>query len=76
MPYKARTTFYKMYTVLDRAFRPYVDFLRKLALDFFPDLKEWIGQPPGYRPPKATTRAKRASSTKRTRPKSTGSRKA
>ena len=28
MPYKARVAFYKMYSLLDKIFRPYVDFIR------------------------------------------------
>ena len=49
MPYKARVAFYKMYSLLDKIFRPYVDFIRTQLLHIWPDLKDYIGVPPYYR---------------------------
>ena len=66
MPYKARMAFYKMYEALDRIFGPSVNLVRTILLDWlspaFPSLESWIGKPPGYRPPKATTARRRAAS--------------
>ena len=66
MPYKARMAFYKMYEALDRIFGPSINLFRTILLDWlspaFPSLEKWIGKPPGYRPPKATTARRRAAS--------------
>jgi len=56
MPYKVRVALYKMYSIVDKIFRPYVDFIRKVLLDFFPDLKDYIGVPPYYRKPRSSSR--------------------
>mmetsp|Transcript_26919 Transcript_26919/g.80703 ORF Transcript_26919/g.80703 Transcript_26919/m.80703 type:complete len:258 (+) Transcript_26919:207-980(+) len=71
MPYQVRKAFYKMYEVLDRIFRPYIDFIRARILDFFPDAKDYIGIPPYYRKPRSSSRrsSSSSSSTKRKRPK-------
>mmetsp|Transcript_18013 Transcript_18013/g.55412 ORF Transcript_18013/g.55412 Transcript_18013/m.55412 type:complete len:258 (-) Transcript_18013:916-1689(-) len=67
VPYKARVAFYKMYSVLDQIFRPYVDFIRARLLDFFPELKDYIGVPPYYRKPRSSSR--RSSSSPKTKRK-------
>ena len=67
MPYKARVAFYKMYSLLDKIFRPYVDFIRTQLLHIWPDLKDYIGVPPYYRKPRSSS--SRSSTTKRKRPK-------
>ena len=68
MPYKARVAFYKMYSLLDKIFRPYVDFIRTQLLHIWPDLKDYIGVPPYYRKPRSSS-SRTSSSTKRKRPK-------
>lgn len=68
MPYKARVAFYKMYSLLDKVFRPYIDFIRTQLLNFFPDLKDYIGVPPYYRKPRSSSRSSSKPKTKRKRP--------
>ena len=68
MPYKARVAFYKMYSLMDKIFRPYVDFIRTQLLHIWPDLKDYIGVPPYYRKPRSSS-SSRSSTTKRKRPK-------
>ena len=60
-PYKVRMALYKMYDVLATTFSPGLNLVRTYALNVFPELKDYIGAPAGYRPPKAYTAAKRAS---------------
>ena len=57
-----------MYEVLDRIFRPYIDFIRARILDFFPEAKDYIGVPPYYRKPRSSTR-KRSSTSSTTKRK-------
>ena len=60
--------FYKMYSLMDKIFRPYVDFIRTQLLHIWPDLKDYIGVPPYYRKPRSSS-SRTSSTTKRKRPK-------